>query len=45
MPKSFICGCAGLALDAEERVFLRREDPWGLILFRRNVADPDQVAR
>ena len=43
MPKRFICGCAGLALDAEERVFLRREDPWGLILFRRNVADRDQV--
>src|SRR5271166_5027017 len=43
MPKSFICGCAGLSLDAEERAFLRREDPWGLILFKRNVADPGQV--
>ena len=43
MPKAFICGCAGLALDGEERAFLRREDPWGLILFRRNVADRDQV--
>ncbi len=43
MPKCFICGCAGLALDAEERVFLRREDPWGLILFSRNVADRGQV--
>ena len=43
MPKAFICGCAGLALDAEERAFLRREDPWGLILFKRNVADPGQV--
>ena len=43
MPKAFICGCAGLALDAEERAFLRREDPWGLILFKRNVADRDQV--
>jgi beta-N-acetylhexosaminidase len=43
MPKAFICGCAGLAFDLEERAFLRREDPWGLILFRRNVADRDQV--
>jgi beta-N-acetylhexosaminidase len=43
MPKSFICGCAGLGLNAEERAFLRREDPWGLILFKRNVADRDQL--
>src|ERR1700689_4088134 len=43
MPKAFICGCAGLVLDAEERAFLRREDPWGLILFKRNVDDRDQV--
>ncbi|HEX9167818.1 MAG TPA: beta-N-acetylhexosaminidase [Roseiarcus sp.] len=43
MPKAFICGCAGLILDAEERAFLRREDPWGLILFKRNVGDRDQV--
>jgi beta-N-acetylhexosaminidase len=43
MAKTFICGCAGLALNDEERAFLRREDPWGLILFKRNVADRDQV--
>jgi beta-N-acetylhexosaminidase len=43
MPKAFICSCAGLALDLGERAFLRREDPWGLILFRRNVGDRDQV--
>jgi beta-N-acetylhexosaminidase len=43
MPKAFICGCAGLALNDEERAFLRQEDPWGLILFKRNVADRDQV--
>jgi beta-N-acetylhexosaminidase len=43
MPKAFICGCASLALDAEERAFLRGEDPWGLILFKRNVADRDQL--
>ena len=43
MPKAFICGCAGLALNDEERAFLRREDPWGLILFKRNVADREQL--
>jgi beta-N-acetylhexosaminidase len=43
MPKAFICGCAGLVLNAEECAFLRREDPWGLILFKRNVADREQV--
>lgn len=45
MPKAFICGCAGLALNADERAFLRREDPWGFILFKRNVADRDQALK
>jgi len=44
MPKAFICGCAGLALSAEERAFLRQTDPWGLIVFKRNVADRDQLS-
>ena len=43
--KSFICGCAGLALDGEERAFLRREDPWGLILFRAQCRRPRSGAR
>ena len=43
MPKAFVSGCAGLALSDEERAFLRQEDPWGLILFKRNIADRDQV--
>ena len=43
MPKAFICGCAGLALSWEERAFLREIDPWGLIVFRRNVEDRDQL--
>jgi beta-N-acetylhexosaminidase len=43
MPKAFICGCAGLSLQPEERAFLRREDPWGFILFKRNIGDRDQV--
>jgi beta-N-acetylhexosaminidase len=43
MPKAFICGCAGVALNAEERAFFRESNPWGLILFKRNVADRDQL--
>jgi beta-N-acetylhexosaminidase len=43
MPKAFISGCAGLVLNNEERAFLRQEDPWGLILFKRNIADREQV--
>ena len=43
MPKAFICGCAGLALNDEERACLRGQDPWGLILFKRNVADREQL--
>ena len=43
MPKAFICGCSGLELTSEERSFLREEEPWGLILFRRNVGDRDQL--
>ena len=41
--RAFICGCAGLALDDEELRFLRESDPWGLILFKRNVSDRDQL--
>jgi beta-N-acetylhexosaminidase len=45
MPVSaFICGCAGLSLTAWERRFLREAQPWGLILFKRNVDHPAQLA-
>lgn len=44
MTKAFITGCADLTLSAEERAFFAGERPWGLILFRRNVSDPSQVA-
>ena len=45
MVRAFICGCAGLVLSAEERAFLARSRPWGLILFKRNVEAPDQLRR
>jgi len=38
-----ILGCAGTTLTAEEAAFFRDVKPWGFILFRRNIADPNQV--
>ncbi len=42
-PRACILGCSGLALDAEERAFFRDADPWGFIVFRRNVENPEQL--
>jgi len=41
--RAFICGVAGPELDADERRFLRDRQPWGIILFARNIVAPDQV--
>ncbi|THD59432.1 beta-N-acetylhexosaminidase [Phenylobacterium sp.] len=38
-----ILGCSGLTLTPEEKALFRRVRPWGFILFKRNVATPDQV--
>lgn len=38
-----ILGCAGLTLSKSERAFFRDAQPWGFILFARNVESPDQV--
>jgi beta-N-acetylhexosaminidase len=43
-PRAFICGCEGLTLNSEELRFLGESNPWGLILFKRNVADRDQLS-
>ncbi len=40
-----ILGCAGTALLAEEAAFFRAADPWGFVLFARNVEDPTQLRR
>ncbi len=40
-----IFGCAGPVLLPEERAFFRDADPFGFILFARNVESPDQVRR
>ncbi len=43
MIKSFICGVAGTVLTHEEREFLAAEQPYGVILFARNIEHPAQV--
>lgn len=40
-----IFGCAGPELLDEERAFFREADPFGFILFGRNIERPEQVAR
>src|SRR5438045_5362919 len=42
--RAFITGVSGTELGAAEREFIRRERPWGFILFRRNVEAPQQLA-
>lgn len=43
--RAFITGLAGPTLTGDERAFLRDTSPWGVILFTRNVEDPEQVRR
>ncbi len=45
MTAAIIFGCAGETLTPEERAFFRDADPWGFILFARNIRSPDQVRR
>ena len=42
-PAAAILGVSGTVLGAEERDFLRAADPWGFILFARNVDRPGQL--
>ena len=42
--RAFITGLSGLTVSANERAFLREARPWGLIIFKRNVSTPQQVA-
>jgi beta-N-acetylhexosaminidase len=41
--RAFITGVSGTALTAHERSFLREAEPWGLIVFKRNVEAPEQL--
>jgi beta-N-acetylhexosaminidase len=40
-----IFGCEGLALSPDEHAFFRDCDPFGFILFARNIENPDQLVR
>lgn len=41
--RAFIVGVSGFVLTDEERAFLREQQPWGFILFKRNVEIPEQI--
>ena len=43
--RAFITGISGLELSADERAFMHAERPWGFILFKRNIDNPEQVLR
>src|SRR6516165_3787580 len=43
--RAFITGLSGAILTAAERHFVEEADPWGLILFKRNVTTPDALRR
>jgi beta-N-acetylhexosaminidase len=45
MARAFITDATGLALSPEERAFFRDADPWGFIIFKRNVETREQLAR
>jgi beta-N-acetylhexosaminidase len=45
MARAVVFGCAGPELAAAERTFLAAADPWGFILFARNIGSPEQVRR
>jgi beta-N-acetylhexosaminidase len=44
MARAFITGLGGTSISLGERQFLREASPWGLILFKRNIDNPQQVA-
>lgn len=41
--RSFISGCEGTGLSSAEIAFFREQNPWGLILFKRNCETPVQI--
>ena len=45
MTTAAIFGLLGTELSQAERDFFRSADPWGFILFARNVESPDQLRR
>jgi len=42
--RAFITGCSAATFSEEEKRFFAETSPWGLILFKRNIQNPSQVA-
>jgi len=42
--RAFITGVTGTELRADEREFIAAQQPWGFILFKRNIDNPAQVS-
>jgi beta-N-acetylhexosaminidase len=45
LARALITDVSGPVLTGPERAFLAQAQPWGLILFARNIVEPDQVRR
>jgi len=43
--RAFITGLAGTTMTPDERAFLHEREPWGFIIFNRNIDTPAQVRR
>ena len=43
MAGAFIFGCSGPRLTEDEKAFFRDADPWGFIVFARNVRRPEDM--
>lgn len=43
-PGAVIFGSKGPVLSERERAFFKEADPWGFIVFARNIENPDQLA-
>lgn len=41
--KPVIFGCSGKALTQDEKDFFHKSIPWGIILFKRNIENPNQL--
>src|SRR5262249_58466221 len=43
--RAFITGLAGTTVTPAESRFRREREPWGFIIFKRNIETPAQVSR
>ena len=44
MPRALIADLSGATLTGDERIFLAEFDPLGVVLFRRNIENPEQLS-